>query len=506
MPLAPSPLLPGTSPLPSPGGRPPDRKALRLGALLAIPALVLLLVVGQLLLPDMLFLAPALQAQAGGGGIATGPEDGSPAGTFQGFAFPWSRVDTNGGYNTPASAQNLKSEASVFHMNAVIIPVIADMPSRTDSKLCWHSTDGCDMNTLSDDQYKQAIQDALKVKLVPILELQVRQHDIYSSTDSPEFVGAVWSTLGHNISIGATDGANKSIGQYEQEWFDNYAAFAVHYAQMSASYHLPYFIIGDDLSNVTVDTSSTSAKGDPGGVPHVQGESCPSNAGRRDCEWRHVIHAIKSSSYTTIRGNHSQTGANYAGKLIYAASWRAPQTDVGGDVNTPEFEGITWWDAVDYIGVDAYFPLTKNSADADINTLVNAWHGTGDSHTLGGEHDIVSRLEDVADKFQKQVIFTGAGYASAPGSNSQAGVQVSKSDPNEQLNDMQALLLTFTGQSWWVGVFWDSDTPAAPRESQQFWSVSTAWAGNSLKSSKAAGQWLASYYKPSPLPCPGCGG
>ena len=504
MPLAPAPLLPGTSPLPSPGKRPPDRRALRLGAFAAIPTLVVLLLVGQFLLPELLFLAPGLQAKAGGGGVDSGTGGGA---TFQGFAFPWSRVDSNGGYNTPASPQNLQSEASVFHMNAVIIPVIADMPERSNSTLCWHFTEGCDVNTLSDDQYKQALRDALKAGLVPILELQVRQHDNRSAgSDSPEYAGAIWSNLTSVTPIGLESGGNRSVGQLEGDWFDNYTAFAVHYAQLSASFHLPYFIVGNDLSNLTVDTDATSAKGDPRGVPHVPGETCPSSAGRRECEWRHVVHAIKAPGYATLDGHHSNVGASYAGKLIYAASWSAPQTNVPGDVGVPEFEGIAWWDAVDYIGVDAYFPLTKNSADVDVNTLMNAWRGTGDSQTLGGQHDIVTRLEHVSDQFQKQIIFTGAQYASAPGANSAAGISDPSPSEDEQLNDMQALLLTFTGQSWWAGVFWNGDAPVAPRESQQFWNVSTAWAGNNLSSSKSAGKWLASYYKASPLPCPGCGG
>ena len=506
MPLAPAPLMPGTSPLPVPGRRPPDRRALRLGAIAAIPTLVVLLALGQFVLPELLFITPGLQAKAGIGGLNAATGDNAGA-TFQGFSFPWSRADSGGGYNTPASLENLQSEASVFHMNSVIIPVIADMPSRSDSQLCWHFTDGCSVNTLPDDEYKQAVRDALKAGLVPILELQVRQHDSYSGgSDSPEFAGAVWSTLTHSVSITATNGHGGSIGQLEADWFDNYTAFAVHYAQMSESFHLPYFIVGDDLGNLTVDTSATSAKGDPGGVPHVPGETCPAGAGRRECEWRHVVHAVQSPGYATIDGHRSQVGGGYSGKLIYAASWNSPQTNVPGDVSTPEFEGIAWWDAVDYVGVDAYFPLTQSGADVDVNTLMNAWRGIGDAKMLAGQHNIVARLTAVSDRFQKQVVFTGAQYASAPGANSQAGISDATPSEDEQLNDMQALLLTFTGQSWWAGAFWNGDAPAAPRESQQYWNVSTAWAGNSLSSSKKAGKWLASYYKPNRLPCPGCGG
>src|SRR5260221_3556859 len=72
MPLAPAPLLPGTSPLPTPGRRPPDRRAQRLGALAALPTLLVALLAGQFILPHIVFVAPGLQAQASGAGVRPG--------------------------------------------------------------------------------------------------------------------------------------------------------------------------------------------------------------------------------------------------------------------------------------------------------------------------------------------------------------------------------------------------------------------------------------------------
>src|SRR5260221_9462939 len=82
MPLAPAPLLPGTSPLPIPGRRPPDRRAQRLGALAALPTLLVALLAGQFILPHIVFIAPGLQAQASGGCHRSG------AGALQGVVFP----------------------------------------------------------------------------------------------------------------------------------------------------------------------------------------------------------------------------------------------------------------------------------------------------------------------------------------------------------------------------------------------------------------------------------
>ena len=99
MPLSPTPLLPGTSPIPTPGRRPPGRRALGMGALVAIPLLVALLAGGQFLLPHILFLTPGLLAQTGNS--QQGQQTSSAP--FQGFTMTWLRRQTGGGYNTPAS-------------------------------------------------------------------------------------------------------------------------------------------------------------------------------------------------------------------------------------------------------------------------------------------------------------------------------------------------------------------------------------------------------------------
>lgn len=498
MPLSPAPMLPGTSPLPGPGQRPPARSALRVAALAAIPVLLVLLVAGQLLLPRMLFLAPGFEARAGGGDGGTIQAGGSVY--FQGFVYPWLRSQDGGGYNTPASLQNMQSEANVFHMNAVIIPVVADMPVRASSSILWHSTDSGNIDTLPEQDYVDAITAARKAGLIPILELQIRQYDRLSNGNtSPELVGNGWGQVASNIPVGVENpdgsvGAPVAVGQLERGWFNNYTDFAVHYAQISQRYHLPYFIIGDDLSQLTYDTSQTSRQADPHGVDNVPGENCPSSAGRRECEWLHVIHAITSPGYATLGSHTPQVGAAYKGKLIYAAGWGS----VDGST-PPEFEQIQWWSAVSYIGVDAGFPLTKDLAIAGVNTLTQAWHGLGKE--TAGQGDIVSRLAAVSAKFGRQVIFTSAGYPSVLGSASAAPITNAQRDDDMQMNAMQSLLVTFSSQSWWAGVFWYADYPIAPRESQPHWDVSTSWAGNSLASSKMAGQWLAGFYKPFPLPC-----
>ena len=98
MPLTPSPLIPGTSSLPSSGQQPPNKRAIRIGALLSLLVLIVTLGAGQLLLNRILFFVPGLEAQANSStstGTATPP--------FQGFVYPWTRVESGGGYSTAAS-------------------------------------------------------------------------------------------------------------------------------------------------------------------------------------------------------------------------------------------------------------------------------------------------------------------------------------------------------------------------------------------------------------------
>ena len=501
MPLAPAPLLPGTSPLPTPGRQPPTPRALRISVLLSLPLLLLALIGGQVLLPRILFLAPSLEARAGVAGI------GQNAGnTFQGYLDTWTARDGSslpqGGFDKPISLQNMQSQARDFHMNAVIIPVVADMPLRSEAGITWHSGEANNVDTLPEATYVKAITDARKAGLLPILELQMLLQDQNSANSSPDFIGETWAGSPSTAQIGGESGGVINIGPTEKAWFDNYTAFAVHYAQVSQKYHLPYFIIGDGLVSVTYDTDSTNASNDPDGIDRgvPSDPPCPKAAtGRRECEWRHVVHALRVASYRQLSDHSkSQTGGGYTGKLIYAASWNSA---LEGKATFAEYDHIAWWDAVDYIGVDAFFALTQVDGAPTLSVLENAWHGQGG---VPGQGDIYAHLENVSDTFHRPVLFTAAGYESVLGSNSQAFKQGDVSAANisqeEQANDMQALLATFAGTSWWAGVFWSADMPL-DRSLQPHWDVGRNWAGQTLPTSKQSGKFLAQYYTDNPLPC-----
>jgi hypothetical protein len=77
----------------------------------------------------------------------------------------------------------------------------------------------------------------------------------------------------------------------------------------------------------------------------------------------------------------------YSGKLTYAANFNE------------EYEQVKFWDALDFIGIQAYFPLSKTN-NPTVEELANNWSTHSQS------------VEKVYKKFNKPVIFTEIGYKS----------------------------------------------------------------------------------------------
>jgi len=484
------PILPNASPtaqhLVPPPSRPRGRLSGFVNAAIALISLLGIFFLGTTLLTGSSFLL----AQSG-----TQAHVGSPGAAiaFQGFHDLWLRKWGDHQFMQPDSKRILLSEANDYHMNAVAIDINADQDTTRSTSLSYNANDSDNVDSLPDQDIEQAITDAQAVGLTPILTLRVQVTND-PINNSPSFIGDLWYKVPGEKPLG--DGGNP-VGLTEHQWFDSYTAFAVHYAQLSQKYHLPYFIFGNDLTNITTDTPETGpgsygASGAPGEQLQCQG--------RRDCQWRHFINAIKSASYTDYQGQ-KQTGGGYQGKLIYGASWS------GADNAAIEFEHITWWDAVDFIGISGYFPLLKTAADASVQTLIDAWHGKQDDLDLAGQGDIIGRLNAVVQHYKHPLLFTSAGYESAPGSNNAPGATDQTAPDNlEQGNDMKALLQTFTPHAapWFIGVIWTYDEPKWPRSSVQGWATSMEWAGDTLtgnrpNDAKPGGKFLAQFYQPRPV-------
>lgn len=127
----------------------------------------------------------------------------------------------------------------------------------------------------------------------------------------------------------------------------------------------------------------------------------------------------------------------YGGPLTYAANW-------------DRWEEIPFWDDLDYIGVDAYFPLS-DADTPEVEELLRAWRPVRESLRRGSE------------RWGKPVLFAEYGYRSIAGT---AGRQwelppertrgeATEPEPNmqAQVNAYEALFQAVWDEPWFAGGF-----------------------------------------------------
>lgn len=119
----------------------------------------------------------------------------------------------------------------------------------------------------------------------------------------------------------------------------------------------------------------------------------------------------------------------YKGKLTYAENW-------------DKFDNIPFWDKLDFIGVDAYFPLC-NAENPDTQMLTLGWK----------PH--IKTLSEVSGRYQKAILFTEFGYRNM----NYAAKEPWVTDKNESVNmEVQsscytALFDNVWPQPWFAGGF-----------------------------------------------------
>ncbi|MFP3949028.1 MAG: glycoside hydrolase family 113 [Longimicrobiales bacterium] len=127
----------------------------------------------------------------------------------------------------------------------------------------------------------------------------------------------------------------------------------------------------------------------------------------------------------------------YDGPVTYAANWDA-------------YARTPFWDDLDFIGVDAYFPLSSDPG-ASVAELVEAWR------------PIVSDLREFAARHDRPVLFTEYGYRSVEGAAgeqwslpSERRTDPSLVDPDIQARAYEALFRTVWDEPWFRGgFFWE---------------------------------------------------
>lgn len=76
----------------------------------------------------------------------------------------------------------------------------------------------------------------------------------------------------------------------------------------------------------------------------------------------------------------------FKGKITYAANW-------------DNYDKISFWESLDFIGINAYFPLV-NSSEPNVKEIKEAWEPTADL------------LMKLSEKIAKKILFTEYGYRS----------------------------------------------------------------------------------------------
>ena len=161
-------------------------------------------------------------------------------------------------------------------------------------------------------------------------------------------------------------------------WFVEYRKFVEYYASAAARMHADLFSVGVELAKMT---------------PY-------------EAEWRSLI---------------ARSRELYSGPLVYSAT------------QGPEFETIRFWDALDYIGLNEYYPLPDNLSTADL----------------------VRTVETIQKKFARPVIFTEAGFCSysqphrAPWDETPRALA-----PADQARCYDAVFKAFYAKPWFQGVYW----------------------------------------------------
>ena len=170
-------------------------------------------------------------------------------------------------------------------------------------------------------------------------------------------------------------------------WFASYESWILHYARLAEAQKIEALAVGTEL----------------GGTSHRTGD------------WRRLIGRVREV---------------YHGQLTYCANWHG------------EAERIEFWDALDYIGVQAYYPLaTTERADAD--TLRAAWRS------------IRAQLATLAVRTSKPIVFTEVGYKSVTGALREPWRWETHGEPDMDLqrDAFATLFEALWPEAWFGGTF-----------------------------------------------------
>jgi len=185
-----------------------------------------------------------------------------------------------------------------------------------------------------------------------------------------------------------------------QKWEADYRIFILHYARLAQVEDIAIFCIATELSNPVRS---------------------------RPRFWKALIKEIRII---------------YSGELTYAANWYQ------------DYDLVDLWPYLDYIGVNAYFPLTDQNSPS-VSEIMMGWQ----------PH--IERISSLAKQHSKPVLFTEVGYKNSRGATIRpwewpprrhgiTKLRYQKQqlvDQQEQANAYEALFRTVGVLSWFRGLF-----------------------------------------------------
>ncbi|MEL4306663.1 glycoside hydrolase family 113 [Joostella sp. CR20] len=177
----------------------------------------------------------------------------------------------------------------------------------------------------------------------------------------------------------------------EENWqaFEtSYKAFVLYFAEVASELNIPIFCLGTELNNFAVN---------------------------RPDFFKKLIAEVRKV---------------YAGKLTYAENWDVYQT-------------IPFWKDLDFIGIDAYFPLSEEKTPS-ASTLKKSWK------------PFKEEMEQLSEQVNKPILFTEYGYRSID-YVAKAPWEHHRTDEQANLKAQQialtALYETFWDEPWFAGGF-----------------------------------------------------
>jgi Glycoside Hydrolase Family 113 len=189
-------------------------------------------------------------------------------------------------------------------------------------------------------------------------------------------------------------------------WFRSYTSMMTRYARLASEFNVELLCVGTEFVVATQPTFSIS--------------------------WRAVIDSIKQY---------------YDGRLTYAANWNGAYA---AGIAIPEFDQVEFWDRLDYIGIDSYFPLTGSPGDPLPPLAEAIVRMQGAAQSIGA----------VALRFGKPVIITEVGIQSVQGALARPWdfslglVPGALQDNGAQEFYYRVTIDVLGNQQWCAGVFW----------------------------------------------------